>query len=211
MTGQAELRLARTATPLPQDDRADGSVAVVVIDTALASGAEQSVIVELTYNAAGEVIDSRVLQGPEAYRQRALQVALGRRFETPLARLQVVVRFQGPVERIGTPPPPPAPPPPPGVQAPIRVGGQVMANQRLYSVPPEYPALARRSRTEGTVTLEATIDTQGGIAGLRVLSGPEILREAASDAVWQWRYEPFFLNGTPVPVTSTVVVSFSLQ
>jgi protein TonB len=86
-----------------------------------------------------------------------------------------------------------------------------MANQRLYSVPPEYPALARRSRTEGTVTLEATIDTQGGIAGLRVLSGPEILREAASDAVWQWRYEPFFLNGTPVPVTSTVVVSFSLQ
>jgi protein TonB len=57
----------------------------------------------------------------------------------------------------------------------------------------------------------ATIDRQGRITGLRVLSGPEMLRGAAVDAVKEARYEPFLLNGQPTEVTTTITVNFRMS
>lgn len=107
--------------------------------------------------------------------------------------------------------PPPSPPPPPQPQPEIiRIGGQV-ATAKLVSQPkPVYPPLAIKTRTQGTVRLEAVISRDGAIENLTVISGHPLLIPAALDAVRQWRYQPTLLNGTPVEVITTVDVNFTL-
>jgi protein TonB len=76
---------------------------------------------------------------------------------------------------------------------------------------PVYPAIAKETGTQGTVVLQATISRNGTIENLRVVSGPEMLQQAALDAVQQWRYRPYLLSGEPVEVETTVNVVFKLQ
>ena len=59
--------------------------------------------------------------------------------------------------------------------------------------------------------LKAVIDTDGTIKELSVVSGPELLQQAALDAVKQWRYRPYLLNGDPVEVGTTINVIFTLS
>jgi periplasmic protein TonB len=75
---------------------------------------------------------------------------------------------------------------------------------------PQYPAIAKAARIQGTVVLQATISKAGGIENLRVVSGPPMLQQAAMDAVRSWRYKPYLLNGDPVEVETTVNVVFNL-
>jgi protein TonB len=93
----------------------------------------------------------------------------------------------------------------------VRISSGVAASISIYKPIPVYPALARAARAEGTVVLEATISKSGSIENLRVVSGPAMLRQAALDAVSQWRYRPYLLNGEPVAVETTVNVVFNLQ
>jgi protein TonB len=80
----------------------------------------------------------------------------------------------------------------------------------LRKVVPQYPAVARATHTGGTVVLAATISKEGTIINLRVVSGSPLLQQAALDAVSQWRYRPYLLNGQPVDVETTVNVIFTL-
>jgi protein TonB len=66
-------------------------------------------------------------------------------------------------------------------------------------------------RIEGTVVLEATISKSGTIENLRVASGPPLLQHAALDAVQNWRYRPYLLDGEPVEVETTINVIFTLS
>jgi protein TonB len=75
---------------------------------------------------------------------------------------------------------------------------------------PSYPPLARETHTGGTVVLAATISKEGTIINLRIVSGTPMLQQAALDAVSQWRYRPYLLNGQPVDVETTVNVIFTL-
>ena len=94
---------------------------------------------------------------------------------------------------------------------PVRISSGVAASIAIYRPIPVYPALARAARVEGTVVLEATISKSGSIENLRVVGGPAMLRQAALDAVSQWGYRPYLLNGEPVAVETTVNVVFNLQ
>lgn len=123
-----------------------------------------------------------------------------------LASIRSFLRFPDPLTG---PPPPPALPPPNGT--PIRVGVVPRTGRIVYLVDPEYPVGARQDRIQGVVVLEATIGADGTVGNPSVVSGPEPLRQAAIDAVSQWRYEPYLLNGQPVSVTTTITVSFSLR
>jgi periplasmic protein TonB len=109
----------------------------------------------------------------------------------------------------------PPQPPPRVVRAapsgPLHISSGVATSIAIYKPIPVYPALARAARVEGTVVPEATISKQGTIEDLRVVSGPAMLRQAALDAVSQWRYRPYLLNGDPVAVETTVNVVFNLQ
>lgn len=80
----------------------------------------------------------------------------------------------------------------------------------LKSVDPEYPTFAKRAGIHGSVVLHATIDRQGKITELLVVSGPTQLREAALDAVRQWEYQPYVLNGLAVDIETTITVNFVL-
>jgi protein TonB len=91
------------------------------------------------------------------------------------------------------------------------VSSGVMQGMLINKIIPVYPAIARATRTSGAVVLQATISRTGTIENLRVTSGPAMLRQAALDAVKQWRYRPYMLNGQPVEVETAVEVDFTLD
>jgi protein TonB len=92
----------------------------------------------------------------------------------------------------------------------LAISSGVMAGNRLSGADPQYPAIARAARVQGTVVLAATISRSGVIENLRVISGPPMLVSAAQEAVRTWRYRPYLLNGEPVGVETTVRVVFTL-
>ena len=81
----------------------------------------------------------------------------------------------------------------------------------ISKVQPTYPPLARQARVQGTVVLHALIGNDGSIQDLSVVSGHPMLTQAAMDAVKQWRYQPYLLNGEPVLVETTINVNFQLS
>jgi len=91
------------------------------------------------------------------------------------------------------------------------VSSGVMEGMLVNKVLPQYPAIARAVRLGGTVVLAATISRNGTIENLHVVGGPQMLQQAAIDAVKQWRYRPYLLNGEPVEVETTVNVQFTMQ
>jgi protein TonB len=116
----------------------------------------------------------------------------------------------------GPPPAPPAapplPPPAPSVKAsPYRQGGKVQTANLIHQVNPVYPQIARQTRVQGVVVMEAVISKEGSVDSLRVISGHPLLLQAAIDAVKQWKYRPTMLNGEPVDVVTTITVTFTLQ
>ena len=106
-----------------------------------------------------------------------------------------------------------APPPPPAHQEKeiLRVGGDVKQPQVLYAPPPVYPALARTTRLEGIVVIDAVIDETGHVVEARAISGPALLLESALRAVAQWRYQPTYLDGQAVSIRMHVTVKFRLE
>jgi periplasmic protein TonB len=114
---------------------------------------------------------------------------------------------------LAPPPPQPAPlPPVPSIKAtPFRTGGQVQAANLIHQVNPVYPTLAKQTRTQGVVVMEAIISRDGSVESLRIVSGHPFLTQAAIDAVKQWKYRPTMLNGDPVDVITTITVTFTLQ
>jgi periplasmic protein TonB len=81
----------------------------------------------------------------------------------------------------------------------------------LQKVQPIYPLTAKQLRIQGDVVLTALIAKDGSIEGLKVLSGHPLLIRAALDAVSQWRYKPYILNGSPVEVETRIEVTFRLE
>jgi protein TonB len=92
----------------------------------------------------------------------------------------------------------------------IRVS-EVRAGSIEHMVQPLYPLIARHAHVEGDVVLSAIIDPEGKVESLQVVSGPAMLVGAALNAVKQWRFTPYLLNGAPVEVDTHVTVHFNLQ
>lgn len=93
----------------------------------------------------------------------------------------------------------------------VRVSSGVSEGLLLRKVQPVYPPLAKAAHVSGAVQLQATIGRDGTIQNLRVVSGHPMLTQAALDAVRQWRYRPYLLNGEAVEVDTTVTVNFNLS
>jgi len=92
----------------------------------------------------------------------------------------------------------------------VRVSQGVSQGLLIRKVQPAYPPLARQARIQGQVVLQAEISKNGSIENLRLISGHPMLAPAAIEAVKQWRYKPYLLNGEPVAVETTVQVNFTL-
>ncbi len=139
------------------------------------------------------------------------------------------------------PPPPPPPPPPPAatpvrvvkqiqsdlvngqLRTPTKIPQKVQMIKEDEAPPPEMSTGgvvggvpggvpgARQARIQGTVLLQAEISKDGTIENLRLINGHPMLAPAAIEAVKQWRYRPYMLNGEPVAVETQVQVNFTLS
>jgi protein TonB len=93
----------------------------------------------------------------------------------------------------------------------VRIASRVAEANLIHDVAPQYPPEAGRARVEGTVVLMAVIATDGTVKDVRVESGLPILAQAAVDAVKQWRYKPYLIDGEPVEVDSRITINFNLS
>jgi protein TonB len=93
----------------------------------------------------------------------------------------------------------------------VRMSQGVTKGLLTYRIEPTYPTVAREARIHGEVVLTAIIDKDGNIENLQLVSGHPMLAPAAINAVKQWRYKPYLLNGQPVEVETTITVNFELR
>jgi periplasmic protein TonB len=92
----------------------------------------------------------------------------------------------------------------------LRVSQGVMEGLVLKRVQPRYPTQALQMRIQGPVQLQATITKNGDIQNLKVVSGDSVLAHAAQEAVRQWKYKPYYLDGEPVQIETQILVNFKL-
>lgn len=88
------------------------------------------------------------------------------------------------------------------------IGGEVTPPRLLSQAPVVYPQMARLTRTEGSVVIDARIDQSGRVTDMRIVSGPAMFHQAAKESLAQWRYQPALLNGRPVTTHLYVTLQF---
>src|SRR5271166_6028202 len=93
----------------------------------------------------------------------------------------------------------------------VRVSSGVAQGLLVRQVTPRYPAQARQAHIQGTVVLQAVIGKDGTVQDLHAVSGHPLLIPAAMDAVKNWRYKPYQLNGEPVEADTQINVNFTLS
>ncbi len=94
------------------------------------------------------------------------------------------------------------------VLATARVSQGVSQGLLIKRVQPKYPPAALAVHAQGSVQIEATISKEGNVTNLHVLKGDAVLARAALDAVRQWRYKPYYLDGEPVEMQTQITVTF---
>ena len=94
---------------------------------------------------------------------------------------------------------------------PARVGGNVIPPRLSRRADPVYPPEAREAGVEGAVLISALIDAEGNVKNPVVLSGPQLLRDAALTCVEQWRYQPARINNEPWPMRLSITIVFKLK
>jgi periplasmic protein TonB len=100
--------------------------------------------------------------------------------------------------------------PPEAPKRRLQISQGVVEGLLIHQVRPAYPSLAMQAHIQGEVVLHAIIGSNGGILDLRAVSGHPMLVPAALDAVRQWRYKPYMLNGRPVEVETLITIRFVL-
>jgi TonB family protein len=94
------------------------------------------------------------------------------------------------------------------VLAQTRVPADVMQKLVTHRVDPDYPAAARSGKLQGVIVLDVIVGRDGSVVEMHALNGPEILAQAAMDALRWWRFEPYRVDGQAVVVETTVAVEF---
>jgi protein TonB len=94
------------------------------------------------------------------------------------------------------------------LDGPKRIVSQLTEAQLVNRVEPVYPHIATISGIQGQVKLHAIIARDGSVQSLNAISGHPLLVRAALDAVQQWRYRPYVLNGEAVEVETFITVNF---
>jgi TonB family protein len=95
--------------------------------------------------------------------------------------------------------------------ATLKVSQGVSQGLVIKRVPPKYPPAALAAHTHGEVLIEATVNKEGNVVNPKVLSGDPVLAKAALDAVRQWRYKPYYLDGAPVEIQTQITIRFKAE
>jgi TonB family protein len=92
--------------------------------------------------------------------------------------------------------------------ATVKISQGVSQGLLIKRVQPKYPPMALAAHMQGAVQIQATINKEGAVTNVTVLTGDPVLSKAAVEAVRQWRYKPYYLDGNPVEVETQVTVNF---
>jgi TonB family protein len=179
------------------------------------------VILSVQINASGEVADIRLISGHPMLSPPAIEAVKQWTYKpflldgNPLP-VDTIVRLsftltndQGSVE--DSPVPKDSAPPAGAVPQRVRVSSGVISGLILSKVNPIYPPDAREQGIQGVVLMQVEIDKEGNVGNIQLISGHPMLAPAAIDAVKQWKYKPYLLNGNPVSVDTQVQVNFVLH
>jgi TonB family protein len=101
--------------------------------------------------------------------------------------------------------------PKPGNGLPQRVSAGVAGGNLMYRVDPVYPDIAKKAHVQGVVVLRAVIAKDGTVKDLQYISGAPMLVVSAIEAVQQWKYKPYMLNGELTEVETTITVNYSFE
>lgn len=169
---------------------------------ALKAHIQGKVVIEATTNTQGKVIDAVVIEGPQELRTAALDAVKQWEYEPYMidgkpkgVSFTVVVKFN--LERKEE------------EQPPINLSS-AQKPKLIKTVNPQYPPEALKQKVEGVVVMEAVIDTKGLVKDVKVLEGHDLLNAAAVEALKQWQYEPYLVDGVAKTVKFTVVMKFKL-
>jgi TonB family protein len=102
------------------------------------------------------------------------------------------------------------PAPPGAFGGPSSPGKTINEPRLISSTRPMYPVLAKQASVEGDVVVSAEIDATGKVIGAKATTGPMYLRQAAVDAVRNWKYDPATINGTPTSAQISIKIQFRL-
>jgi len=99
----------------------------------------------------------------------------------------------------------------PGITRYTRNGGAVQPALLLTNINPAYPPEARMDGISGPVELRFKISTTGDVHDIVVVKGPQVLSQAAVDAVRQRRYKPARVDGVPTETDASAIFDFKLN
>ena len=86
---------------------------------------------------------------------------------------------------------------------------EIIPGRLVYTANPKYPKQAKKEQLEGNVVVEATIERNGNVGDLAIVSGDVVLADAAVDAIRSWRFEPYTKSGQPVQVHQKLAFNFT--
>jgi protein TonB len=92
----------------------------------------------------------------------------------------------------------------------VRLSPEKAETRLLSRTEPQYPPEALAAHRSGNVVLEVHVAEDGSVSNIRTLSGDPLLAAAATEAVRNWRYEPYRLHDHPAQFQTDVTLSFSL-
>ena len=94
--------------------------------------------------------------------------------------------------------------------APTRTSADSPTGRLIHRVEPSYPAEARKQHIQGSVVLEVQVLSDGTVGNISIVKGNPLLAGAAVQAVRQWKYQPYVMDGRSVESQTRVTISFSL-
>jgi protein TonB len=97
-------------------------------------------------------------------------------------------------------------------QGPLKKVTRVEAMNAVTSrSQPDYPAMARQLKIEGTVELDAVVTETGTVEEVSIVSGNPILTKPAAEAVKKWKFAPFLQDGKPIRASAPITIVFKKQ
>ena len=94
--------------------------------------------------------------------------------------------------------------------ADLRVSTEDALKAVVKKTPPDYPSVARQMKVGGKVAVDVTIDAEGNVEDVKILSGNALLTNAAVSAVKKWKFTPFTQSGNPVKAIAAIDFDFKM-
>ena len=164
-------------------------------------GVAGTVVVAVKIDKEGKVVSALAIAGPQELEPAVAEAVKGYTYSPYLVDGNPVEVQTTVTVRVGAP----------VADRRVRISGGVAQGLLVKHPSPIYSEEAKRKHMTGTVILHAVIGKDGLVHELTVISGPSELQAAAYNAVRQWTYKPYLLNGEIVSVDTTVTCNFSMS